>query len=326
MDGRGRNRELVGDLASYGKPQRDVLIHYTNPPSPGRKKYQTRWVPLAPGYSVPPGYMGGLPSPKFGPEVSFGRAMADHTSGRRVAIIKVSHGGTNLRNDWDPSDEVNGPKGPMYRGFETAVPKAIKALQAQGHSVEIRGMIWHQGEGDESAGQAAYEENLTELIETVRQELGYPHLPFLIGELESFEGGREHVRTAQANVAAAMDFVEFVPSEGLAVFPDGTHFTTASQIEFGKRFAAKMQKTMSNVRGDYNRDGVVDDADHAVWKAHSAPPPTPAPTGTTTASSTRPTTRSGEMPWPSPQGPQRRARLPARRWNVERKSRYCCIG
>ena len=240
MDGRGLNSELVGSLASYKLPQADVPIRYTNPGNDdGTNAYQTDWVALEPGYCVPPGYSGALPSTKFGPEVSFGRAMADDATTRRVAIVKVAHGGTNLQGDWDPSDEINGPKGYMYAGFETAVPEAIQALQAMGHSVEIRGMIWHQGESDGSgtsaATQAAYEANLTEFIQVVRQDLGYPNLPFLVGELESVDGGREAVRAAQANVAAAMDFVEFIPSEGLAVYSDGTHFTAASQIELGQQ-------------------------------------------------------------------------------------------
>src|SRR5690606_27920402 len=101
------------------------------------------------------------PSPRFGPEVSFGKIMSENTPGRRVAIIKVSRGGTNLHTEWDPSETPDDPQGHMYAGFAQSVPLAIQALQAQGHSVEIRGMIWHQGEGDGSgdseAAQARYE-------------------------------------------------------------------------------------------------------------------------------------------------------------------------
>jgi len=269
MDGRGNNSQLTGGLLPFAAPQPDVLLNYTRP-SDGPGLYQTGWVTLAPGYSVPPGFDNPLPSSRFGPEVSFGKAVDNNTTERKVAIIKVSAGGTNLSSDWDPSDAINGPKGYMYSGFETAVPQAIQALQALGHSVEVRGMIWHQGESDGSsdsqATHDAYEANLTEFIQSVRQDLGYANLPFIIGELESVEGGREAVRTAQADVAAAMNFVEFVSSTGLAV-ADGTHFTTESVIELGQRFAATMQTTVSQVAGDFNRDGVVDLQDFQVWQA-----------------------------------------------------------
>ena len=272
MDGRGDSSHLVDALAPYAAPQRHALIHYTNPGREnGTGAYQTSWSPLGPGYSIPPNYSGSLPSTRFGPELSFGKFMSEQTSDRQVAIIKVSRGGTNLHTQWDPSDTPDDPQGHMYAGFAQAVPLAIQALQAQGHSVEIRGMIWHQGESDgggtSDATRVRYEENLTELIQFVRQDLGYPNLPFLIGELESVDGGREAVRSAQANVAAALDFVEFVPSAGLQV-SDGTHFTSASVIEFGERFAAKMLQTTSQLPGDFNRDGRVDESDYQVWKAH----------------------------------------------------------
>lgn len=272
MDGRGKRAELAGDLSSFKNPQREVLLWYDRPVDPSvaptGRSFHSDWVPLAPGYSVPPLFTGELPSSTFGPEVSFGKSLAETSPDRRLAIVKVARGGTNLLSDWDPSAApVNGPKGYMYAGFETTIHEAIEALNALGHSVEVRGVLWHQGESDEGQGQAAYEANLTELIRVVRDDLGYPNLPFVIGELESVDSGREGVRTAQANVAAAVRFAEFVPSTGLLLY-DGAHFTAASQIELGQRFAATMQATVSTISGDYNRDGVVDAADHAVWRTH----------------------------------------------------------
>ncbi len=269
MDGRGQASELTGDLEQYSSPLPQTLINYTNPADPhnsGSVLRETGWVALAPGYAVPPGFSGNLPSSRFGPEVSFAHQMTSRTTERRVAVIKVARGGTNLFGDWDPSDGVNGPKGFMFESFEVAVPKALQSLSDMGHSFEVRGMIWHQGEADGSLSQATYETNLTEFINVVRSKLSLPNLPFLIGELESVDGGREAVRTAQANVAAAMDFVEFVPSEGLTVY-DGTHFTAASQIELGLRFATAMQSSISTPLGDYNRDGLVDQSDYYVWRS-----------------------------------------------------------
>jgi iduronate 2-sulfatase len=268
MDGRGFRSELTGPLSSYASPQPEVLLRYTNPGnSDGSNAYQTNWVTLAPGYSVQPNFNGALPSTRFGPDVSYGKEMASKTALRQVAIIKVTRGSTSLEGDWNPSHGLNDPKGHMYEGFEQAVPQAIQALQALGHSVEIRGMIWHQGEADSSASSAQYQAKLTEFIQTVRQDLGYSNLPFLIGELESFPGSRDRtaVRTAQIAVASAMDFVEFVPSTGLPVQSDENHFTSAGVIELGLRFASTMQATISNLPGDFNRDGVVDVQDFQVW-------------------------------------------------------------
>lgn len=281
MDGRGFRNELTGPLAIYNAPQGDTLLWYTNPgESDGSNAYIAEdWITLAPGYSVQPGYSGSLPSTRFGPDVSFGRDMDASTSSRRIAIIKVTRGSTSLEGDWDPSDDINGPKGHMYEGFEEAIPEALLALQAfggGGHSFEIRGMIWHQGEADSaspiSATTEQYQANLTEFIETVREDLGYENLPFLIGDLERHptlsNRDRTAVRNAQIAVVGAMDFVEFVDSIGIPVQNDENHFTTAGVVELGRRFALTMQSTISNLPGDFNRDGVVNNEDYLVWSTY----------------------------------------------------------
>lgn len=282
MDGRGLYTELsAADLAAYGSVNPNIPLYYTNPgkESDGTNGVHTGWVDLGPGYTVWTSNNLNYTIPnrplneaRFGPELSFGPAVLNSTTGRRVAIIKVSRGGTNLDREWDPSNNVNGPKGYMYANFQTAVPAALQALKNMGHSVELRGMIWHQGESDFLSPEAPrYEANLKEFIEVVRQDLGYPNLPFLIGELSKVDTPSDYstIRTAQANVSASgLKYVELVSSAGLAVNSDGTHFTTSAVVQLGERFATTMASTISTVPGDYNRDGTVDWNDYTVWKTN----------------------------------------------------------
>lgn len=269
MDGRGDKGDLVGSLEVYSEPQPGILLYYDNPRDPAndsakRPTYQSNgWVPLQPGYAIQPGFPNGgtLPGTKFGPEISFGRAISNSTE-RRVAIIKVSRGGTSLANDWDPSDTPGDEKGYMYRGFETAVPQALQALREQGHSVEVRGVIWHQGSADPPD---YYETHHREFIQAVRQELGYPNLPFLIGELAASYGNRPAIRAIQRNVAATTSYAGLIPSDGLELLSDGHHFSASGVIELGLRYATTMQELISNLPGDFNRDGVVDQQDFQVW-------------------------------------------------------------
>jgi iduronate 2-sulfatase len=269
MDGRGLKSDLVGPLAVYAAPQPNVLLHYTNPRDPvddsaSRPTYQSGgWVPLAPGYAVQPNFPSGgtIPATRFGPEVSFGRAMASGTSTRRVAIIKVSRGGESLSGAWDPSDGFNGDKGYLYKGLETAVAQAIQTLRDQGHLAEIRGVIWHHGSAD---SPSTYEGNLWEFIQVVRQAFG-DNLPFLIGELAGDTESRLALRAIQSNVAATTDFSGFIPSDGLGVQSDEIHFTASGNIDLGNRFATTMLSTISNLPGDFNRDGVVNNQDFDVW-------------------------------------------------------------
>jgi iduronate 2-sulfatase len=234
MDGRGRTKELVGELERWAKPQADVRIAYSN--SDRRGPYATDgFVPLEPGYSVPPGTkQRKLPGDTFGPEVSFGRAVADANSKDRIVLVKFSEGGTSLHNDWMPDNDKS-----LYPQLLAFVRQSLKALTDAGEKPRLAGMIWHQGESDASLPQGEYQRLLTEFIARVRRDLGVADLPFVIGEVYD-NGRRDRVRAGQRAIATAVPNVHFVSVDGLKTADQGTHFETTSQIELGKRLAAPL--------------------------------------------------------------------------------------
>lgn len=235
MDGRGLVEELEKDHAEYAKPQPEIKIWYANTSGQG---YSTGWTDLAPGMSIPPKFTKGegkLPSWTFGCELSFGPAMAAQTKGKRVALIKFSQGGTSLKRDWALGLEEEDA---LYEPFIKTVKQAMAALKEQGHIAKLKGMVWHQGESDRKL--KSYDELLESFIGTVRKDLGEPMLPVVIGEV--FDNGqRDQVRAAQRKAAERVSASVFVSSEGLET-ADGTHFTTASTLEFGKRYAKALQR------------------------------------------------------------------------------------
>jgi iduronate 2-sulfatase len=234
MDGRGKKSELTGDLAAWAKPQADVRIAYSN--SDRRGPYATEgFVPLAPGYSVPPGTKERkLPGDTFGPEVSFGRAIADALPGERIVLIKFSEGGTSLHNDWMPDRDKS-----LYPQMLAFVRKSLKALEDAGETPQLAAMIWHQGESDASLPEGEYQKLLTQFIARVRTDLASPELPFVIGEVYD-NGKRDRVRAGQRATAAAVPNVKFASAQKLVTSDAGTHFDTASQIELGRRLAAAL--------------------------------------------------------------------------------------
>ena len=173
----------------------------------------------------------GSETSEFGPEVSFGRAIADALPADNIAIIKYAAGGTALYNDWAPGS------GPNYTTFRNTVTAGLAAIQAAGHTTEIVGMLWHQGESDAIEGQqAAYQTNLTAFITDIRSHYG-PNLPFLIGEIRRSNGPAfVTVADAQIAVAAAAPNLAFVPASDLS-FWDTYHFDAPSQVTLGQRFA-----------------------------------------------------------------------------------------
>jgi iduronate 2-sulfatase len=97
-DGRGPVRDLKGPLVRWAKPQQDVIISYSCSTLRGPQLTSGGFQPLQPGWSVAPGKNKPkmLPSSTFGPEVSFGRTMADHLQKEKIALIKFAEGGTSL--------------------------------------------------------------------------------------------------------------------------------------------------------------------------------------------------------------------------------------
>jgi iduronate 2-sulfatase len=239
-DGRGKASELTGPLAKWAKPQDDVLIAYSCSKLRGPVLTSDGFKPLQPGWSVAPGKdkPTKLPSGTFGPEVAFGRGMADHLKGKKVALIKFAEGGTSLAKDWNPD-----VKDRLYPAFLDFTKKSLKELKDGGHTYTLRGMIWHQGESDAALTADEYEKLLTAFIARVRTDLDAPELPFGIGEVYD-NGKRDAVRAAQKATSEKVKGVFFVPADDLKTFDGGTHFDAASQIELGERFATGMAKAI----------------------------------------------------------------------------------
>lgn len=163
MDARAHRRDLSVKLQG---PQDDVRFFPAD-----------RWTALAPGSSARP-----APPDGFGPELSFGRSLADGwPGGCRIALVKHARGGTSFAVDWRP-----GPDG-LYRGLLDKVSAAMAALKSDGHTVELRAFVWMQGERDATtSGDAArYEDNLRAFIREVRAGLGVPELPIVIGRIKA---------------------------------------------------------------------------------------------------------------------------------------------
>lgn len=233
MDGRGLVKDLKAAHPKLTMAQPDIPFWYANTWGDG---YSTGWIDLAPGYSIPPGFRKGpktLPSKTFGVEVVFGSAMVKHSAGRRVAIVKVSRGGTSLVRDWTNPESK---KGPLYPLLIDTVKAALADMESRGDKGHLRGMVWHQGEGDTKAKD--YAERLEIFVANIRSDLDAPELPLAIGAVHD-NGRRDLIRAQQLLAAEQIDHAIHVPCEGLNTF-EGTHFDSNAVLEFGQRMADAM--------------------------------------------------------------------------------------
>jgi iduronate 2-sulfatase len=228
MDGRGKAADL--DEAQR-RPDERALIFYRNPPASS-----DGWKPLAPGFSIPPGYKGGVPSAVFGPELGFAAALLAAKPGTRLALIKGSKGGTTIEQ-WSPGTKgASATQGPCYRDFLATIAMATEALAKQGDTLTVRALLWHQGESNAKDDAATYQAKLANLIARLREDLGQPDLPVVVGEVFD-DHKRDGVRAAQRQIATAVPHVAFASAEGLTTSDNGTHFDARSQLVLGRRFA-----------------------------------------------------------------------------------------
>ena len=239
MDGRGNVKELTGDLFQYAIPRTDILIHFSAGGLHRPLTVSDGFKPLQPGYSGTPGNKpNALPTGTFGPEVSFGPAIADALPGKHVLLVKFAEGGTNLRLDWNPKEPNK-----LYEKFIQFVRLTQKMVMEKGDTCEIRGMLWHQGESDAGKPIGEYQAALTDLIARVRSDLGLKELPFVIGQVYD-DGKRNNIITDEKAVAKSVPNTAIVDVAGLETSDKGTHFNAKSQIELGKRFSRELVRLL----------------------------------------------------------------------------------
>ena len=259
-DGRAATNGLPANLVS---PQPDVPFYYylTGGAANGDGTLGTLTT-LRPGCSASGGAT-------FGPEVTFGRTLADYfaltnqasASNVMVVILKYAHGGTSLAVNWSPNGlgTTNG-EGADYVIFQRVVSAGLSRLAAAypGATIELDGMIWVQGETDIDNGaatSAAYGTNLVRFIKDVRLTYGASqpygtNLPFFFSRVstqqtyysvptDSSYANYLVLRAGQAFAATALSNVFMLDIDGaqFSTFAPGLHFDTGGQQAMGRAFA-----------------------------------------------------------------------------------------
>lgn len=175
---------------------------------------------------------GHFKSGHFGPEVSFARAVLK--TNLNPAIFKYSSGGTSIKTDW----KGPGQKG-LYDDMVANLRRAIKEMEAQGHTVTPRALIWIQGETDADNEQLAneYYWHLKRMLQHFRNNvLNSPQLPVILSLDEQHPRVQQHPQVVDAQLRLAMEdpTISFVSMLGLEKF-DVTHLTARGTIQQGKR-------------------------------------------------------------------------------------------
>ncbi len=175
------------------------------------------------------------PTAGVGPGMAFGKRMAEVNPQVRIGLIPCAVGGTSIQV-WRPGAEDPVTKTHPYDDMLKRVHEAQKAGV-------LKGIIWHQGEADRGASET-YGQALTRLIELLRKDLNAPEVPFLAGELSSFNTNNQ-AATGKFNgvvqgLAKTVKNYACASVEGLDHKGDHLHYNAESARRLGKRYAEKM--------------------------------------------------------------------------------------
>lgn len=261
MDGYGHVSDLPED---WGGTIGNVMIFQGRQGEDGKQGGGVgAWAPLAPGHGIgfsSDGQANAL-SDRFGPELAFGRRMAELNPGARIALIKYSRGGTSLLEgasgygNWEPDSEL----GDGINQYDFALATLRHAyshadIDGDGEADTLLpgGIAWMQGEADaydNPVAARAYRQNLKRMMDLFRAALRADDLPVVLGRI--VDSGRDDdgllmdyspvVQAAQEDYAAGDRCAALVDfSEGIG-WSDDWHYDSASYLRMGTAFAEAMQ-------------------------------------------------------------------------------------
>jgi len=175
----------------------------------------------------------------IGPEFGFARELRSSGEGSRMAIIKVSFPSTSMASGW-------AEHGFAYRALQEEMHQAIAALKGAGEQSVVRSILVHQGISDALHGEAmaqAYGRRIREFIARVRKAFAQPDTPVVLARANlSPMVPQAHMEIVRAAIVAA---AEHTPHTAWISVDDlervrGHHFTSAAQMEIGRRYAAAL--------------------------------------------------------------------------------------
>jgi hypothetical protein len=225
------------------------------------------WALLRPGHGIGFASDGktNLYSDRFGPELSFGRRIAELNPDSRIALVKYSVGGTALLEgagygNWEPDSELGNGINQYDHALKT-LRNALSVTDIDGDgeadTLVPAGIVWMQGEADAHASPVAaraYRQNLKRMMDLFRAALRTDDLPVVVGRIT--DSGRDEdgllmdyspvVQQAQADYAKSDRCAALVDAGHEMEWSDDWHYGTADYLRLGKAFAEAMSGLQSS--------------------------------------------------------------------------------
>ena len=189
----------------------------------------------------------------FGPEVGLSRVLKKEFPERNFLLIKYAIGGSSLY-DWSPNYDPDKSKLTSHPEFGNLFDSFINEVDSlsQIYNFNIIGMLLMQGEEDSKKTEVAekYLTNFMNLINSFREEVNTPNLPFIFGAinppLSKFPAANQ-VRAAQIQVLQEIKDTYIIETSDLSK-SDSVHYDAEGLLKLGSRFGECLVKI---IQGKY---------------------------------------------------------------------------
>lgn len=173
---------------------------------------------------------------------SFVRDYLKANPGVRVGIVCSVRGGTTIEQ-WKKGETK------PWSLFDTTIKEAKAALAADSKA-ELKGILWHQGEGNSAAEKVAkYPAQLKQLIADFRADLKSRELPFVYAQIGQFNEGYAAFNKMIVEQPKNIENTACIVTDKLKNM-DKAHFDSAGQRALGERYAAAILKLMADADGN----------------------------------------------------------------------------
>ncbi|MDF1756504.1 MAG: sialate O-acetylesterase [Verrucomicrobiales bacterium] len=175
----------------------------------------------------------------FGPEIGFCQSILSKRPESKIAILKVAFSGTGIQTDWNPDAESDPDS--CYRALVHEMKLASAAADQDGILLNLKALLWIQGESDANAQDAKhYADRLEKLITHLRQDLNSPEMTVLLAVNTQFGLGNNtyisDIVNAQKKVASSDSRTVYVDTAKAPVI-NTAHYSTQGTIEVGNALA-----------------------------------------------------------------------------------------
>lgn len=244
MSGRG--------LPTEGAPQSPRVLQY----GATRRELETATVPL----DMVDSASGTSPATYFAHNY-----LATQPPNVGVLLIPAARGGTGFRgsptnpaDDWTwVKDASQDPLHALYNRSVEQTLEALSAARAQGYQTHVKGVLWHQGEGNGGTSPETYANHLDGLVQNYRDDLDAPTLPVMIGQMapegvEASSGGRALIDLVHQQTPQRMPYTGFAPATREGHNPgDTTHFSTVGTAYLGDTYLTAYTQALSNTHAPH---------------------------------------------------------------------------